>query len=157
MDDTIKGILIWVGVILASVPIPLALSRPSGDSERRKTPIPALLIILTMGYFLGWSVSERNLTVAFLVFIVGAVLLSIYYRKLERRGYVLQDERTLRIEEVASRRTLQATMLFPVALSVYLSVEKTMNPELDLASKVVSAILILVFMLHWGCFTTTRG
>ncbi|AMQ18310.1 DUF2178 domain-containing protein [Thermococcus peptonophilus] len=150
MNEALESILLWAGIVLGAFLTLLILSKRSEDSERRKASIPAFLVVLTMGYFLGWTVSNDNLAAAFSVFMAGAILLHIYYRELEKRGYVLSDERTLRIEEAASRRTLQVTMLLLAALTVYFSVEKTMNPELEMAFKVVSGVLALVFVLHWA-------
>ncbi|ASJ03767.1 hypothetical protein A3L09_07600 [Thermococcus profundus] len=147
-----QNILIWTALIILSGLTLAITSRGAENSGRRKALIPAVLVILSMGYFLGWGVSEGNLAAAFSAFVMGAVLLNIYYRELEKRGYVLGDERTLRIEETASRRTLQATMLFLAVLMVYLSVEKTTNSELDLAFKTVSGILVFVFITHWTLF-----
>ncbi|MBP1911174.1 DUF2178 domain-containing protein [Thermococcus stetteri] len=149
MNEALKSILIWVGIVLGSAVILLSLPKRSRGSEHKKASIPALLVVLTMGYFLGWAVSERNLAAAFSVFIVGALILNIYYKRLEKSGYVLRDERTLRIEEAASRRALQVTMLLLAVLMVYLSVEKGANPELSMAFKVVSGLLVFVFVLHW--------
>lgn len=150
MEDVVQNILIWAALLVLSGLTLAITSKGAENRERRKALIPAVLVILSMGYFLGWAVSEENLAAAFSVFIAGAILLRIYYKELEKRGYVLQDERTLKIEEAASRRTLQATMLLLAVLMVYLSVKRGANPEFDLAFRTVSGLLVFVFVLHWA-------
>jgi len=85
-----------------------------------------------------------NALIAFgvLVGAIGAILL--YSEWLRSRGEVLSDERTLRIEEAASRRTLQVlilTVAFLVVALAFLSEEK---PRLRSAYYLSTALMVLI-------------
>ena len=88
-----------------------------------------------------------NALIAFgvLVGAIGAILL--YSEWLRSRGEVLSDERTLRIEEAASRRTLQVlilTVAFLVVALAFLSEEK---PCLRSAYYLSTALMVLIALL----------
>ncbi len=88
-----------------------------------------------------------NALIAFgvLVGAIGAILL--YSEWLRSRGEVLSDERTLRIEEAASRRTLQViilTVAFLVVALAFLSEEK---PCLRSACYLSTALMVLIALL----------
>ena len=88
-----------------------------------------------------------NALIAFgvLVGAIGAILL--YSEWLRSRGEVLSDERTLRIEETASRRTLQVlilTVAFLVVALAFLSEEK---PCLRSAYYLSTALMVLIALL----------
>ncbi|WP_297507508.1 DUF2178 domain-containing protein [Thermococcus sp.] len=152
MNELILNFLTWAALLVLATEI---LLRSSKGQERKRVLIPAVLIVLTMGYVLGWAVSEGNTALAIATFVSGGVLIHLYYRHAGRR-HILQDERTLRIEEIASRRTLQVTMLGLAILSVYLSSLQRKNPEVKLASEIVSAVLIALFVLHLGFLSYYR-
>jgi len=148
MNELVVNFLMWALIVVSFTSIWLYLSKKSGDEEKKKALIPAVIVILTMGYIMGWAVSEGNLGIAFAVLIVGALLLHIYYSSLRRKGYVLEDERTLRIEEISARRTLQVFMITLAFVVIYLSVAQQRNPELKSAFILAEALLAAVMLLH---------
>ena len=149
-DALAINVLTWAGIVGLFSLAMLYVARRSGDYERKKSMLPAVIIVLTIGYLLGWAVSTKNLPAAFATMVSGAIVLRVYYDHLRNRGYVLEDERTVRIEEIASRRTIQVTMLLLAFLMVYLSVAQQERPELEPVFRVVSGILVLLFALHLG-------
>ncbi|WP_324736534.1 DUF2178 domain-containing protein [Thermococcus sp. SY098] len=145
MTELIVNFLIWAFLATITTLILLYLSR--GD-EKKKTLIPAMLVVLTMGYLMGYAVSNGNLSLAFSVFLVGGIMLNLYYASLKRKGYVLEDERTLRIEEISARRTLQVFMITLAFIVIYLSIVQQRNPALKSAFILAEALLVAVMLLH---------
>lgn len=148
MNELIVNFLVWALIVVGATSLLLYLSKKSGDEEKKRSLIPAVIVILTMGYIMGWAVSKGNLVAAFAVLITGALLLHIYYSSLRRKGYVLEDERTLRIEEVSSRRTLQVFMITLAFIVIYLSIVQQRNPALRDAFILAEALLVTVMILH---------
>lgn len=148
MNELVVNFLIWALIVVGMTSLLLYLSKKSGDEEKKKALIPAVIVILTMGYIMGWAVSKGTLAVAFAVLIIGALLLHIYYSSLRRKGYVLEDERTLRIEEISARRTLQVFMIALAFVVIYLSVAQQRNPELKSAFILAEALLVTIMILH---------
>ncbi|MFA4668753.1 DUF2178 domain-containing protein [Pyrococcus kukulkanii] len=83
--------------------------------------IVPLGIIVAMGAFLGWFIGRGSFVGAMVVFALGAVILNLYYEFLRRRGYILEDERTIRIEEISARRTLQVILIILAISMMYFS------------------------------------
>jgi len=83
--------------------------------------IVPLGIIMTMGALLGWSVGRGSFVGAMIVFALGAVTLNLYYDFLRKKGYILEDERTIRIEEISARRTLQVVLIILAVSMIYFS------------------------------------
>ncbi|AMM54640.1 hypothetical protein TQ32_09200 [Pyrococcus kukulkanii] len=83
--------------------------------------IVPLGIIVAMGAFLGWFIGRGSFVGAMVVFALGAVILNLYYEFLRRRGYILEDERTIRIEEISARRTLQVISIILAISMMYFS------------------------------------
>ncbi|WP_457753041.1 DUF2178 domain-containing protein, partial [Thermococcus sp.] len=76
------------------------------------------------------------------------IALNLYYAPLKRKGYVLEDERTLRIEEISARRTLQVFMITLAFIVIYLSIAQQRNPALRDAFILAEALLVAVMLLH---------
>ncbi len=91
-----------------------------------------------------------NALIAFSVLIgtIGAILL--YSEWLKSRGEVLSDERTLRIEEAASRRTLQVLVLVLAFSVVLLSILAESRPYLRSAYYLATGLMVLVAALKLG-------
>ncbi|AEC51037.1 hypothetical protein PNA2_0119 [Pyrococcus sp. NA2] len=139
-----NGLLIWTLIVITFTAILLHLSK----EEEKKVLIPAVIVILTMGYVLGWAVSNGDLALAFATLIVGALVVNLYYASLRRKGYILEDERTLRIEEISARRTLQVLMITLAFLVVYLSIVQKKSPELRYAFILAEFVLVFTMLLH---------
>nr|WP_048811186.1 DUF2178 domain-containing protein [Thermococcus gammatolerans] len=150
MKEILLNLIVWTLLVILGSALLILASRKSEEPERKRAMIPAYVLVLTMGYFLGWATSSKKLPLAFAVFVSGAVLLWLYYRHLEKKGHVLEDERTLRIEEIASRRTLQVAMIVLAFTTIYLSIAQVEKPELRPAFKLTSGLLAILLLLHWG-------
>ncbi|AHF80883.1 DUF2178 domain-containing protein [Thermococcus paralvinellae] len=148
MNELIVNFLIWALIVVSLTSIWLYLSKKFGDEEKKKALIPAVIVILTMGYIMGWAVSKENLATAFATLIVGALIIQLYYSSLRRKGYVLEDERTLRIEEISARRTLQVFIITLAFIVIYLSVAQQRNPALRDAFILAEVLLAAVMLLH---------
>ena len=148
MNGLIVNFLVWTLIVVGVTSLLLYLSKKSGDEEKKRALIPAVIVISTMGCIMGWAVSRENLAVAFAVLIAGALLLHIYYSSLRRKGYILEDERTLRIEEISARRTLQVFMITLAFIVIYLSIAQQRNPALRDAFILAEALLVAVMLFH---------
>jgi len=71
-----------------------------------------------------------NATLAFGVLVIAIAVSFLYADWLKKRGEVFSDERTLRIEEMASRRTLQALVLTLAFAVVVLAILSENDPSL---------------------------
>jgi uncharacterized membrane protein len=145
MNELLMGTILWT-LIVAIISILLYTTRKS-DEEKRAL-IPPVMIVMTMGYFLGWAISKNNPPLAFAVFIVGFVLMKLYSDHLRKKGYILEDERTLRIEEIAARRTLQVVLIGLSLTLVYLSIASTKRPELKSAFVLTGVLLAAIAVIH---------
>ncbi|MDV3103565.1 DUF2178 domain-containing protein [Thermococcus waiotapuensis] len=72
---------------------------------RKLALLPALLSVMALGWVVGWEVSSG-------------------------KGEIFEDERSLRIDEVASRMTLQMTMMALAVVMLLLS-GRTPEPEAE--------------------------
>ncbi|NJE08044.1 DUF2178 domain-containing protein [Thermococcus sp. M39] len=148
MNELIVNFLIWTVIVVGFTSIWLYLSKKSGDDEKKKALIPAVIVIITMGYIMGWAISEENSTLAFSTLVIGALMLHLYYSSLRKKGYVLEDERILRIGEISARRTLQVFMIGLAFVVIYLSIAQRKNPTLRDAFILAEALLVAVMLLH---------
>jgi len=107
-----------------------------------------LLIVMGMGAFLGWAVGRGSFPLAMTAFALGVLLLNGYFTVLRRRGHVLEDERTIRIEEISARRTLQVLSLV-LAISVIYFATRFRTDQSYRNLMVFSDILLFALMfLH---------
>ncbi|WP_297476923.1 DUF2178 domain-containing protein [Thermococcus sp.] len=90
-------------------------------------------------------VGSSLLAFGVLVGAIGAIFL--YSEWLKGRGEVLSDERTLRIEEIASRRTLQVLVLTVAFLVVALALLSEDKPCLRSAYYLSTALMVLTALL----------
>ena len=115
--------------------------------ERRLALVPALLAVMTLGGIVGWAVPSRRDDVALVAFALTAFFVNRYFAYLERREVILEDERTLRINEIASRRTLKITMVTLAVVMLFLS-GKTFDPELRGAFETIGLVLVGMGLTH---------
>ncbi|AFK22998.1 DUF2178 domain-containing protein [Pyrococcus sp. ST04] len=140
----LQSMIVWIVTIFV-LAIGIGYLRRKLGEEKESSMIVPVAIIGIMGYVLGLATARGNLSIAFAVLIVGVLVLNLYYTILTRRGHVLSDERTLRIEEISSRRTLQVFMLILAFIVVYLSVAHQENQLLKPAF-ILSEILLAILM-----------
>jgi len=76
--------------------------------DRKKFAIYAALVCAIMGAVVGYGVSEGNALLPAIAFIMGTVLIALGKRDVKE---VMEDERTQRISEKASRRTYEVFVM----------------------------------------------
>ncbi|NJE09469.1 DUF2178 domain-containing protein [Thermococcus sp. MAR1] len=88
-----------------------------------------------------------NMAMAFGILAVVIALSFLYADWLKKRGEIFSDERTLRIEEMASRRTLQALVLALAFAVVALSILSENDPSLRSAYYLAISLMVLTSVL----------
>lgn len=88
-----------------------------------------------------------NAALAFGVLAAAVVVSFLYSEWMKRKGEVFNDERTLRIEEMASRRTLQVLVLVLAFSVVGLAILSQSYPGLESAYYLSLALMVLVSLL----------
>lgn len=114
---------------------------------RKFVLVPALLAVLALGWVVGWAVSSEKGEISIVAFALVTIFVNRYFAYLEGRGFILKDERSLRINEVASRRTLQVTTITLAVVMLLLS-GRTSEPEVRGAFIAVSLTLAWMGLLH---------
>ncbi len=109
--------------------------------------LPALLAVMALGWVVGWATSSGKSEYAIVAFALTAIFVNLYFSHLEKRGIVLEDERTLRINEIASRRTLQITGI-GLAVALLVLSGKTSDPRMEGAFITVGLVLAVMSALH---------
>jgi len=109
--------------------------------------LPALLAVMALGWVVGWATSSGKSEYAIAAFALTAIFVNLYFSHLEKRGIVLEDERTLRINEIASRRTLQITGI-GLAVALLVLSGKTSDPRMEGAFVAVGLVLATMSALH---------
>ncbi|ASJ16463.1 hypothetical protein A3L04_04925 [Thermococcus chitonophagus] len=113
--------------------------------------IVPLGIIVAMGAFLGWFIGRGSFVGAMVVFALGAVFLNLYYEFLRRKGYILEDERIIRMEEISARRTLQVILVILAVSMIYLSTKVRSNSSYK-GLMSFSGLLLFVLLIIHGIF-----
>lgn len=88
-----------------------------------------------------------NMALSFVVLAGAIAAVFLYSEWLRKKGEVLSDERTLRIEEMASRRTLQVLILVLAFLVIALSILSEKEESLRSAYYLSLALMVLVSLL----------
>ncbi|HDZ36033.1 MAG TPA: DUF2178 domain-containing protein [Thermococcus sp.] len=101
------------------------------------------VIPATTASMLAVALWMGNIALAFGVLAAAIAVSFLYADWLKKRGEIISDERTLRIEEMASRRTLQVLMLALAFAVVVLSVLSEKVPNLMSAYYLALSLLVL--------------
>ena len=105
------------------------------------------VIPATTASLLAVALWMGNVALAFGVLAAAIAVSFLYADWLKKRGEIISDERTLRIEEMASRRTLQVLVLTLAFAVVALSVISEKNPGLRSAYYLALSLMVLVSIL----------
>ncbi len=105
------------------------------------------VIPATTASLLAVALWMGNVALAFGVLAAAIAVSFLYADWLKKRGEIISDERTLRIEEMASRRTLQVLVLTLAFVVVALSVISEKNPGLRSAYYLALSLMVLVSIL----------
>ncbi|WP_010478558.1 DUF2178 domain-containing protein [Thermococcus zilligii] len=109
--------------------------------------LPALLPVMALGGLVGWAVSSGKGEISLIAFALAVLFVNRYFAYLEGRGFIFEDERPLRINEVAPRRTLQMTMM-ALAVAMLLLPGRTSEPEAEGAFIAVGLTLAGMGLVH---------
>ncbi|GAB6134605.1 DUF2178 domain-containing protein [Thermococcus prieurii] len=101
----------------------------------------------TTALLLSLALWKGSVLLAFGVLAASIASSFLYAEWLQKRGEVISDERTLRIEEAASRRTLQGVVLAMAFSVVVLSVLSEREPGLRSAYYLALALMVLTSVL----------
>ena len=111
--------------------------------------VPALLVGL-MGGIIGYSVATQNIIMAFFAILIGIFVNMLIKRK---SGYVLEDERVIRVSEKASRLTLNIILiggalitLFSLLFKIYLYV--------GYAVGIITSISLTLYLISYMWYNT---
>ena len=115
--------------------------------KEKKVLFPALLAVVALGWIVGWATSSGKSELALVAFALTAIFINFYFSYLEKKGFILEDERTLRINEIASRRTLQITSI-GLAVAMLLLSGKTSDPRMEGAFITAGLVLAVMLTLH---------
>ncbi|KUK28139.1 MAG: Uncharacterized protein XD61_1324 [Thermococcus sp. 40_45] len=113
----------------------------------KKMLLPALLAVVALGWIVGWVTNSGKSELALIAFALTAIFVNLYFSYLEKKGFILEDERTLRINEIASRRTLQITSI-SLAVAMLLLSGKLSDPKMEGAFLTVGLVLAVMLTLH---------
>jgi len=105
------------------------------------------VIPATTASMLAVALWMGNIALAFGVLAAAIAVSFLYADWIKKRGEIISDERTLRIEEMASRRTLQVLMLALAFAVVVLSVLSERNPNLRSAYYLALSLMVLASVL----------
>ena len=105
------------------------------------------VIPATTASMLAVALWMGNIALAFGVLAAAIAVSFLYADWLKKRGEIISDERTLRIEEMASRRTLQVLMLALAFAVVVLSVLSERDPNLRSAYYLALSLMVLASVL----------
>ncbi len=109
--------------------------------------ITGYAILATTASLLAVALWMENMAMAFGVLVTAIAVSFLYADWLKKRGEIISDERTLRIEEMASRRTLQALVLALAFAVVALSILSKNDPSLRSAYYLAISLMVLTSTL----------
>ncbi|WP_297536379.1 DUF2178 domain-containing protein [Thermococcus sp.] len=113
----------------------------------RMLRVPPVLVGIIAGFTIFFSVRSGRGEIGVIALALAMVFANWYSSWLSEKGIVLEDERTIRINEIASRRTLQI-IIVALGFSVLFLSLKTSNPEIKGAFESLSAVLVGMSLLH---------
>ena len=126
--------------------------------ERKKFKLYGMLITIAIGFVIGLSAIRGEPITAIVAVVVGMILL---YMLKSRVKQVIEDERIYRINEKASRRTIQVvgTTTAILGLSIMgLSRSGYMEMvEVGYSLACFAAILLMVYMIFYGYYSKKLG
>lgn len=113
--------------------------------DRKKFTIYAALVCAIMGAVVGYGVSKGNALLPAIAFIIGIILIALGKRDVKE---VMEDERTHRISEKASRRIYQVFVMGAALIGTTLiALNKHIEVGYTLAFS-ACALLVLYLVLY---------
>jgi len=117
--------------------------------NRKKFAIYAALVCAMMGAVVGYGVSEGNALLPAIAFIIGIVLIALGKRGVKE---VMEDERTERISEKASRRTYQVFVIGAALIGTTL-VALNKHTEVGYTLAFSACALLLLYIIFYGYYS----
>lgn len=126
--------------------------------ERKKFNLYKLVITFGVGFLVGLSAINGELTIAIVAVVIGMILL---YLLKNRVTQVIEDERIYRISDKASRRTIQVVGIITALLGLTI-IGLSKSGYLELAEVGFSlayfaTALLMVYMLFYGYYAKKLG
>jgi len=117
--------------------------------DRKQFAIYAALVCAIMGAVVGYGVSEGNASLPAIAFIIGTTLIALGKRGVKE---VMEDERTLRISEKASRRIYE---IFVVGAALAGTTLITLNKHTEAGYTLAfsACALLLLYMVFYGYYS----
>ena len=117
--------------------------------DRKKFAIYAALVCAIMGAVVGYGVSKGNALLPAIAFIIGTVLIALGKRGVKE---VMEDERTERIGEKASRRTYQVFVIGAALIGTTL-VALNKHTEVGYTLAFSACALLLLYIIFYGYYS----
>ena len=117
--------------------------------NRKKFAIYAALVCAMMGAVVGYGVSEGNALLPAIAFIIGIVLIALGKRGVKE---VMEDERTERIGEKASRRTYQVFVIGAALIGTTLAALNK-HTEVGYTLAFSACALLLLYIIFYGYYS----
>ena len=129
-----------------------------GNMDRKKFNLYKLVITAGVGFLVGLSAILLELTIAIVAVVIGMILL---YLLKNRVTQVIEDERIYRINEKASRRTIQVVGIITALLGLtIIGLSKSGYLELTevgFSLAYFATALLMVYMLFYGYYAKKLG
>ena len=129
-----------------------------GNMDRKKFNLYKLVITAGVGFLVGLSAILLELTIAIVAVVIGMILLYLLKNSITQ---VIEDERIYRINEKASRRTIQVVGIITALLGLtIIGLSKSGYLELTevgFSLAYFATALLMVYMLFYGYYAKKLG
>lgn len=116
-----------------------------------------IAITIATGATVGWFISVGNVVIPVLAVIIGLALLYLCKSRIQE---ALEDERTYRISEKASRAALRVFVLVVAFTSIVLVLLGKSNAEVSQAGYILGysvSALIVLYLVSYGYYSRKYG
>jgi uncharacterized membrane protein len=116
-----------------------------------------IAITIATGATVGWFISVGNVVIPVLAVIIGLALLYLCKSRIQE---ALEDERTYRISEKASRAALRVFVLVVAFTSIVLVLLGKSNAEVSQAGYILGysvSALIVLYLVYYGYYSRKYG
>jgi len=125
--------------------------------DRKTYAICGVIIVMCLGAVTGWTMEVGNPILLIIAFITG---ISLLYLCKSRVKEVIEDERTCRISERASKKTLEIFMIVTAITSAILIASKDRYPELKNLGFTLAYLicgLLTMYLFFYGYYAKKYG
>lgn len=125
--------------------------------DRKTYTICGIIIVMCLGAVIGWSVEVGNPILLIPAFVMS---ISLLYLCKGRVKEVIEDERTYRISERASKKTLEIFITVTAITSGILIASRDRYPELKNLGFTLAYLtcgLLIMYLLFYGYYAKKYG